>query len=152
MSKCAQEMLCQNVCAPVTLNDDLRGRHGRTSHTLRRAHTRTHTGRLVQQGQIWLTFPVLVNFCLFVVVVTSAPWMNAFCFVKYQRHIFLSFVVSLSLRKTHTHNHKLFLPTASTSPLLIFLDDCGPEVCLGSAEALKAGFSLDSSVPILEGT
>lgn len=53
------------------------------------ADTQKHTGRLVWQGHMSPTFPVLVNFCLFVVVVTSAPSTNKLCQAKYQRHIFL---------------------------------------------------------------
>lgn len=67
------------------------------SHTL----SHTHRGQLAQQGHMKLTFPVLVNFCLFVVVVTSGPWMNTLCLNKYQRHIFLWFVRCFC--DTHTY-------------------------------------------------
>ena len=61
--------------------------------TQTRAHT--DTGQLVQQGHISLTFPVLVNFCIFVVLVTSAPQTNTLCLAKYQRGIFLLYVLHL---------------------------------------------------------
>lgn len=49
--------------------------------------TQKHTGRLVWQGHTSPTFPVLVNFCLFVVVVTSTPYTDTLC-----QHVFLLFV------------------------------------------------------------
>lgn len=54
-------------------------------------HTQRPKGHLVEQGQ---TFPVLVNFCLCAVVVTSAPCMNSHCLAKKQRRVFLLFVLN----------------------------------------------------------
>lgn len=96
-------MLCQNVCAPVTLSDDLGGRHGKTSYTFTRAHTHRSAGAARSNLADIPCSGQLLSFCC----PGNISAMDERLLFRQIPKTHISFVCfpSLSLSVTHIHTH-----------------------------------------------